>query len=151
MNTNSILDVCVKINENADGVVIGNVKTLTLTQGFTRIVAIGDNLMGGSSSTTVSGLNTKDVVVKTPLHSLTDSSIPVVTVAGTVAVNFLIADSGRDLQSNGDESDVSFDSDFSFEVELDNGAGFSTSRINMSFIGSTTVIMAVILGVSDIW
>ena len=151
MNQNSVLDICVKLDAGADGVVIGAVKTLTLQQDSISVAAISEK--NENSLTTVDGFDTKDVVIKTRLISgfFTNASAgKSITVSGTIVVKFMnsgarqlagLADLSRDLQANGD---VASEEDFSFDIELEAEASAPASGINMSFVGSTVIVAAIV-------
>jgi len=151
MNQNSVLDICVELDDAADGVVIGDIKTLTLKQDSISVAAISGST--ANSLTEVSGKDSKDVVIKTRLISgfFTDASAgKSISVSGTVLVKFMntgrqlasLADLSRDLQVN--DGDVASEEDFSFDIELEAEAFASASGINMSFVGNTVIVAAIV-------
>lgn len=151
MNQNSVLDICVALDADAAGVVIKSIKTLTLVQDAISVAAISE--YDENSLTTVEGHDSKDVLIKTRLFSgfFTDSSKSI-SVSGTVVVRFMnsnsdgrqlasLADLSRDLQANGD---VASEEDFSFDIELEAEASAPASGINMSFVGNTVIVAAIV-------
>jgi len=152
MNQNSVLDICVALDAIADGVVIKSIKTLTLEQDDISVAAISE--YDENSLTAVEGYDSKDVLIKTRLISgfFTASAGKSISVSGTIVVKFMnpnsdgrqlasLADLSRDLQANGD---VASEEDFSFDIELEAEASAPASGINMSFVGNTVIVAAIV-------
>jgi len=102
----------------------------------------------------VEGYDSKDVLIKTRLISgfFTASAGKSISVSGTIVVKFMnpnsdgrqlasLADLSRDLQANGD---VASEEDFSFDIELEAEASAPASGINMSFVGNTVIVAAIV-------
>ena len=152
LNQNSLLDICIKLNENATGVVLGAVKSLTLTQGSVTVAAITDTVR--NSLTNVSGMDSKEGLVETRLISafFTDSGGSELTVSGTVVIKFSNA-RGRQLMNVASEQvrrvqnneDVAGEGSFDFNVEL-NAVDEAPSVGSSSVFASIAAIMAMATG-----
>ena len=154
MNQNSVLDFCAALDADVDGVVIGAIKTLTLNQDTISVAAISEE--NANCLTDVYGTKSKDVVIKTRLISgfFADASAgKYITVPGTIVVKFMKSNSGGrqlasladlscDLQAN--NGDVASEGDFSFDIELEAEAPALAIGINMSFVGNTVIVAAVV-------
>ena len=152
LNQNSQLDICIKLDENAKGVVLDDVKSLTLTQGAVTVAAITNKV--SNSLTNVSGKDSKNGLVKTRLISafFTASSGSELTVSGTVVIKFSNA-SGRQLMNVASEQvrrvqnneDVAGEGSFDFNVEL-NAVDEAPSVGSSSVFASIAAIMAMATG-----
>ena len=134
------------------GVVLDDVKSLTLTQGAVTVAAITNKV--SNSLTNVSGKDSKNGLVKTRLISafFTDSSGSDLTVSGAVVIMFSNA-RGRQLLNVASEhvrrvqnnEDVAGEGSFDFNVEL-NAVEEAPSVGSSSGFASIAAIMAIATG-----
>jgi len=126
LNQNSVLDIFIEFNEDAEGVVLGAVKTLTLSQGSVTVAAIANE--EPNSLTNVNGISTKKGVAKDHLifAFFTDSSGSDLTVSGAVVIKFsdakgrqLVSVANKKVRRVQNNEDIAGEGSFDFNVNIE--------------------------------
>lgn len=144
LNQNSMLNICINLDNSAVGVAIADVKTLTLTQDSLVVKAVEDKVT--SSLTNVAGQLTDNIVVETRLISsffTASGDGEAIVVDGIVVIAF---QSGRrQLSAFRRAQDSSGEANFSFEIQLvdDEEGSEESSAVSSS---STIAMVAVAVG-----